>query len=76
MPSVNEHPFLSPGSMVFEVTIDGEPNTLTYQSYSGSRGHQYLTRGNVSSFGFLTHPEPGQRFKWSGHDFVILRRVT
>lgn len=57
----------------FRVLIDGEPNTLTYQSHSGSRGHQYLTAGNRSSHGFEHPLVAGQRFRVSGHHYEVLR---
>lgn len=64
---------------VVRVRIDGVETTLTYDSYSGARGHQYLTPGNVSSHAFdcrlLTGPYPaGTRFRYSGHDYEVLGR--
>lgn len=55
-----------------EVIIDGVKTTLTYQSYSGSRGHQYLTPGNASSHAFQQALCKGQKFRVNGHTYEVL----
>ena len=59
------------------VTIDGVETTLTYDSHSGSRGYQYLTKGNWASHAFPWRLEDriGEAFHTNGHDYVILRRA-
>ena len=57
------------------VKIDGTETTLLrYDSYSGSRGHQYLTPGNRVSHAFPWRLEgrQGQRFRTGGHDYEIV----
>lgn len=61
-----------PLQLTFSVTIDGQPNTLRYESFSGARGHQYLTRGNASSHAFNRPLRVGDRFHTNGHHYVIL----
>jgi hypothetical protein len=55
------------------VTIDGVETTLRYDSFSGSRGHQYLTPGNRSSHAFPWKLEDRRNtaFRTNGHDYVI-----
>lgn len=59
---------------VYRVKIDGVETTLTYDSYSGARGHQYLTPGNAAShaFPFTLGLMAGQRFKTNGHTYEVL----
>jgi hypothetical protein len=54
------------------VLIDGEETVLTYDSYSGSRGHQYLTPCNGGSHAFPFLLRKGQRFRTNGHVYEIL----
>lgn len=55
------------------VRIDGVETTLTYDRFSGARGYQYLTPGNVSSHAFSRPLEPGTAFRTNGHRCEILR---
>ncbi len=54
------------------VTIDGEETTLTFDSFSGARGYQYLTPGNRASHAFRDKLQAGQRFRTGGHTYEIL----
>lgn len=67
--------YIPPGGDVIEVLIDGRPNVLTYDQHSGSRGHQYLSRGNRSSHAFPWLPKVGDRFRYGGHTYTIVRRI-
>lgn len=61
--------------MKFRVTIDGVPNTLTYDRRSGARGHQYLTNGNASSHAFTQPLIVGRKFRTNGHHYAILEAL-
>lgn len=54
------------------VIIDGEKTTLTFESFSGNRGYQYLTPGNTSSHAFNEPLIPGTKFRTNGHDYEVL----
>jgi hypothetical protein len=54
------------------VKIDGCETTLTYDSFSGARGHQYLTLDHAASHAFNALLEDGQRFRTNGHDYEVL----
>lgn len=54
------------------VKIDGKWTYLRYESFSGSRGYQYLTPGNASSHAFPEPLQEGQRFRLNGHDYEVL----
>lgn len=56
----------------FHVRIDGEETTLTYDAFSGARGHQYLTPGNASSHAFGFELQVGQSFRTNGHRYEVL----
>lgn len=58
--------------MTHKVRIDGVETTLTYNKFSGARGHQYLTPGATSSHAFSQTLQAGQRFRTNGHDYEIL----
>jgi hypothetical protein len=58
--------------MTFRVKIDGVETTLTYDCYSGSRGHQYLTPGATASHAFTYKLTKGQKFRTNGHTYEIL----
>jgi hypothetical protein len=58
--------------MSHKVRIDGVETTLTYQSYSGARGHQYLTPGNASSHAFRDPLKKGDHFRTNGHTYEVL----
>jgi len=58
--------------MKFRVRIDGIETTLTYDSFSGARGHQYLTPGNTSSHAFASKLEIGEVFRTNGHRYEVL----
>jgi len=59
---------------MIEVKIDGVKTTFTYDSYSGARGHQYLTTGNVSSHAFPWRLEGKKHavLLTNGHRYEIL----
>ena len=62
----------------YRVRIDGVETVLTFDSYSGARGHQYLTPGNVSSHALpfpLARMKPGEKLYTNGHvyEFVSSR---
>lgn len=65
-----------PAHKRLSVTIDGEPNTLTFGSYSGARGYQYLTQGNASSHAFSEPLRVGDRFRTNGHDYHIIKSLS
>jgi len=54
------------------VRIDGVENTFTFDSYSGARGYQYLTRGNAGSHAFGWILKKGEVFRTNGHRYEIL----
>lgn len=58
--------------MTKHVLIDGVYTPLTYDSFSGARGHQYLTPGNTSSHAFSQALFVGQKFRTNGHDYEVL----
>ncbi len=58
--------------MTHEVRIDGKETTLTFASYSGSRGYQYRTPGNTASHAFPWELAKGMRFRTNGHDYEVL----
>jgi hypothetical protein len=58
--------------VTFTVKIDGVVATLTYDSFSGARGHQYLTPGARSSHAFPSHLEVGQSFRTGGHHYEVI----
>ncbi len=58
-------------NMTYRVTIDGVTTVLTFDSYSGSRGYQYLTPGNTESHAFPKYLVPGQKFRTNGHDYEV-----
>jgi hypothetical protein len=55
-----------------QVLIDGVEHTLTYDRYSGNRGHQYLTEGNRASHAFPKALVAGMKFRTGGHDYEVL----
>lgn len=57
---------------VVRVRIDGAETTLTFDVYSGARGYQYLTPGNVTSHAFSEPLQAGQRFRVNGHLYEVL----
>jgi hypothetical protein len=54
------------------VRIDGHETTLQYDSYTPSRGHQYLTPGNTSSHAFPEKLTLGEVFTTNGHRYEVL----
>ncbi len=62
----------APSGINHRVKIDGVETTLTYDCYSGSRGHQYLTPGATSSHAFPERLVRGQAFRTSGHHYEVL----
>jgi hypothetical protein len=54
------------------VRIDGRETTLRYDSYTPSRGHQYLTPGNTASHAFPGMLKPGEVFTANGHLYEVL----
>lgn len=61
----------------FVVKIDDKETTLTYDSYSGACGYQYLTPGNKSShaFSWPLSIMVGSVFRTSGHKYHIIREL-
>lgn len=57
------------------VRIDGVLTELIYDSFSGSRGYQYLTAGNRVSHAFPWRLEgqKGACFRLNAHDYEILQ---
>jgi hypothetical protein len=58
--------------IIHDVKIDGVPTTLRFDSFSGSRGYQYLTPRNASLHAFPFQLQPGQSFRTNGHHYEVL----
>jgi hypothetical protein len=58
-------------AMTYRVTIDCVDTILSYDSYSGARGYQYLTPDKSSSHAFGKYLVPGQRFRTNGHEYEV-----
>jgi hypothetical protein len=61
----------------YRVRIDGRETVLTYDRLSWSRGHQYLTPGNVTSHAFegTLAPLVGAAFTVNGHRYEVLEKL-
>lgn len=57
-----------------KVVIDGKETVLTYDSYSGARGYQYLTpdKGRSHAFARRLNELRGTEFKTNGHAYKVL----
>ena len=60
----------------YQVRIDGQENTLTFDRHSYARGYQYLTEGNRGSHAFSEPLKVGEVFQTNGHRYEILKEVS
>lgn len=58
------------------VIIDGVRRRVSYDRFSGARGHQYLIHDEqgvpVSSHAFPFQLEPGMSFRTNGHSYRVV----
>ena len=60
---------------VWNVTIDGEPATLTHVGSSQARGEMYNTAGNRAQHSFPMKLTSGAAFRTNGCEYRVLGKV-